>query len=404
MMKRQMLHIAFFFFTLTALTGVWLRLYVFSDAVKITDYPYILHGHSHIAVLGWTFFSAFLLLVFFLGQASSNSVSVLIGLLVVVTIPMFVAFLIQGYALYSIIFSTLHIFVQYLVVYFVIKHTRKNDAVPGVIRRFIYGAIVMLIISSIGPFALGAIAANGLRNEPVFDMAVYFYLHFQYNGWLTLILFGLFLFILERKSIAYREKWFTYSFWIYTISLFPGYFLSVLWHDFGSFGQLAAIIGAIGQLVGVSFFIAGILQLRGPFKRNVSPFVRFHVHAVLLLLFVKSVLELGLLYPPLANLVYETRSIVVGYLHLTLLGFISLFFITQFLLIGLLHENGLIKVGAAIFFVGFIVNELVLFLSGLYTWLGYGSLPLNQELLLLASILLLAGIVAVWGSVTVKKA
>src|SRR5690606_41941784 len=76
----------------------------------------------------------------------------------------------------------------------------------------------------------GAIAANGLRDEPVFDMAVYFYLHFQYNGWLTLILFGLFLFILERKNIAYREKWFTYSFWIYTISLFPGYFLSVLWH------------------------------------------------------------------------------------------------------------------------------------------------------------------------------
>src|SRR5690606_9371184 len=164
MMKRQMLHIAFFFFTLTALTGVWLRLYVFSDAVKITDYPYILHGHSHIAVLGWTFFSAFLLLVFFLGQASSNYVSVLIGLLVVVTIPMFVAFLIQGYALYSIIFSTLHIFVQYLVAYFVIKHTRKNDAVPGVIRRFIYGAIVMLIISSIGPFALGAIAAKDRKS------------------------------------------------------------------------------------------------------------------------------------------------------------------------------------------------------------------------------------------------
>src|SRR5690606_31492495 len=116
--------------------------------------------------------------------------------------------------------------------------------------------------------------------------------------------------------------------------LFPGYFLSVLWHDFGSFGQLAAIIGAIGQLVGVSFFIARILQLRGPFKRNVSPFVCFHVHAARLFLFVKSVLELGLLYRPLANLVYETRSIVVGYLHLTLLGFISLFFITQFLLIG----------------------------------------------------------------------
>lgn len=400
MAKKRLLHIALFYFTLTALTGVWLRLFVFSDSVQITEYNYILHGHSHIAVLGWTFFAAFLLITMLFEKQSEKIVKILTIALFIVTILMFIAFILQGYALFSIIFSTLHIFVQYVIAYFIIKLVRKTNTIPKSSRNFIYGSIVMLIISSIGPFALGMVASQGLRDAPIFDMAVYFYLHFQYNGWLTLILIGTFLIILKQKNILFPEKLMTYSFWFYTISLFPGYFLSVLWYDFGFVGIFFAVIGAFGQLIGVLFFILAMIKLKDSFEQQFSPLIRFNLYVVLFLLFVKSTMELGLLHLPLGSLVYETRSVVIGYLHLTLLGFISVFFMTQFLLTKLLDENSIIvKLGATIFFIGFTINELVLFSSGLFTWVELGSFPLSQELLLFASILLLISIIITWFSV-----
>lgn len=400
MVRHRLVHIALLYFTLTALSGVWLRLYVFSDTVQVTDYNYLLHGHSHIAVLGWTFFAAFALISVLLGKETKKVVTYLTILLLFVTIPMFIAFLMQGYALYSIIFSTLHIFVQYMVAYFIVRIVRKNREIPPSSRSFIYGSIVMLIISSIGPFSLGAIASQGLRDEPIFEMAVYFYLHFQYNGWLTLLLIGTFLFILKRNKIDYSEKLMKYSFVVYSIALFPSYFLSVLWYDFGFVGILCAVLGALGQLLGVILFIVAMLNVKDVLKQKFSPFIRFNLYFVLFLLITKSMMELGLLYLPLGELVYETRSVVIGYLHLTLLGFISIFFITQFLLTNLLDENSnLLKLGSAIFLIGFILNELVLFISALYTWLQIGSLPLSQSLLLIASLLLLIGILFTWFSV-----
>lgn len=402
-MRLRLIHIALFFFFLTALSGVWMRLNIFNHATAWLPYENILHGHSHMAVLGWTFFGVFIIFLALLKEQSSKFVSWLTILLLIVTFLMFIAFLMQGYALYSIIFSVLHIFLEYAVAYFIISRIRKNDEIPKSSRLFMYGAVIMLIISSIGPFALGGIASQGLRESPIFEMAIYFYLHFQYNGWLFLILVGMFLLILHRRKVNYSEKMMTYSFWLYFFALFPAFLLSILWYGFGKLGFIFAGMGALGQLTAVVLFIVTIIKANNQLRQAVSKLVYLHIYGVLVLLSLKSLMELGLLHSSFGELIYETRSVVVAYLHLTLLGFISLFILTLFYLTNWLKSTArLVQIGLAIFVLGFLVNELTLFFSALFTWLDLGVLPGQNIILLLASLSLLVAIIFIWSSLLIQ--
>src|SRR5690625_306959 len=395
-----MLHITLFFFLLTALSGVWMRLYVFSQATQWLPYENLLHAHSHVAILGWTFFAVFLIFAVLVRAFDTTYVKIVSVLLLIVTTLMFTAFLAQGYAMYSIIFSTLHIFLEYAVAYFIISHVRRNEHIPQSSRYFMYGSVVMLIISSLGPFSLGAIAASGLRESSIFDMAIYFYLHFQYNGWLTLILIGMFLYMLKQKRINYSETLMKRSFWLYFTALFPSFFLSILWYDFGFIGISLAIIGIVGQISGLVFLFVAFYRIRQSFQRAVTRLIYVNMYIVMLLLACKSVMEIGLLHLPFAELIYETRPVVIGYLHLTLLGFISIFILVQCYVLQLVNEKLLlVKLAVSVFLFSFILNEFVLFLSGLFSWLQFGAIPLNNHLLLLASVLLLISIVSLWLSI-----
>lgn len=380
-MPRMMIHFTFYFFTLTALSGVWMRFYTYINTGQAVPYTHLLHAHSHVAILGWTFLGVFILFLAILKGRFAEKQATFIGIAIFsVTTCMFIAFLYQGYALYSIILSTLHIFIEYWVAIFIFIHVRKNQDIPKVSRQFIYGALIMLVISSMGPFSLGAIASLGLRDSPFFDMAIYFYLHFQYNGWLYLVLVGMFLFILHQKGITFSTKKLTYSFWIYFIALFPGYLLSVLWYDFGIFGIIMAVIGGLGQLGGVLLFIAAWLEINSQIKQCIPIRTYYLLTLVITLLGVKSVSELALMYAPFAQLIYETRSVVIGYLHLTLLGFISLFMISQFLLADILKVSGNhVRNALYLFLGGFFLNEIVLFVSGLLTWSNKGSFPMHNH-------------------------
>src|SRR5699024_5485723 len=97
----------------------------------------------------------------------------------IVTLFMLLAFLYEGYALYSIILSTLHIVTEYWAILFIFTTIKLHPAFSEISRLFIKTGAIMLFISSFGPFGLGAIASTGLKDSPLFEMAIYFYLHFR---------------------------------------------------------------------------------------------------------------------------------------------------------------------------------------------------------------------------------
>jgi len=405
-MPKIYIHFSFLFLLLTALSGVWMRLFPFYPDMLLT-YSNVLHGHSHLAILGWAFLGVFIIFlrIFWKTITAKKQAIAICFSLFLVSFIMFLAFLYQGYGVFSIIMSTIHIFVEYWAAVFIYKQLKRQKKLPQVARFFFNGALISLIISSIGPFLLGFISANGMKESPIFDMAIYFYLHFQYNGWLTLFLIGLFYVILLSKQIAIKEDKLKIGFWFYFIALFPGYFLSVLWmDDLGIFANIFADIGSVGQFIGIVTILVTFYAARDSLKNYLSK-VTFHcLQFTFLLLFLKSTMELGLMIPDLAALVYDTRSVIIGYLHLTLLGFVSIFILTQYQMDGILRPSRLLTYGFIIFFTGFMLNELLLFLQSLIEWVAHSTIPYYNEGLLIASITLAIGVFILWIAVKNNQA
>jgi len=404
-MPKYLLHFSLFFLLLTAITGVWMRLFVFTDKVHIIPYSHLLHGHSHGAILGWIFLATFIIFLHLSWENlkyKQQAIVILITTFIVTTL-MFIAFLYQGYAVYSIILSTAHIFIEYWLAVFIFVWLKRNDVLPKLSKLFIKAALLMLVISSIGPFSLGATAAQGYRDSPFFDMAIYFYLHFQYNGWLYFMLIGLFIWILQKNSITLHERLLKQSFWIYFVALFPGFLLSILWYDFSFIAPILAMIGGIGQFIGVLLFVIALLKEKHHIK-YFSKIIQLLIITSLSILFAKAMMELALIYPPLADIVYDTRSVVIGYLHLTFLGFISIFIFAQFGLVKIFDfsKKGLLF-GISLFIIGFFFNEITLFASGLLEWVEMNSVPYHNELLLFASIILLSSVCVIWYTMTQKN-
>lgn len=403
-MPKIFVHFTFLFFVLTALSGVLMRAYPFYPNISI-PYTNILHAHSHLAILGWAFLGVFILFLFISWTKINRKKEaiVLTYTLFVISLLMFAAFIYQGYAVFSIVMSTLHIFVEYWAASFIYRHIKNRHAEHRTANLFIKGALIALVISSIGPYALAYISANGMKDSYLFDMAIYFYLHFQYNGWLTLFLFGLFILLLYSSKIQSRRSLVHIGFWLYFIALIPGYFLSVLWADLGSSSEAVAVIGSIGQWAGVVCILLAVKQVWKKIKISFSKLTVVCIWIALALLFGKSTMELGLISPSLAHLIYDTRSVIIGYLHFTLLGFISIFILTQYQMIGILQPNRNTRNGFIIFFIGFILNELLLFYQALAEWINLPSPPFYTQNLLAASVLLLSGLIILWISSTTGK-
>jgi len=312
---------------------------------------------------------------------------------------MFITFIYQGYGTYSIMMSTLHIFIEYWAIIFIYKQLKRSSYFLDIIKMFMNASLLFLFISSFGPFSLGFISAKGLQSSSLFDMAIYFYLHFQYNGWLTLFSIGLLLMILFKKGIKYHSTLLKIGFWIYFSALLPWYFLSILWVELNIPSHLFATIGSIGQWIGVLLIFIALYNIPKRLKRTESALTLACLRLTLILLFIKSTMELGLISPTLANLVYDTRHVIIGYLHLTLLGFISLFILTQLQMLKIIIPTKKVTIyGFAFFIGGFILNEFYLFTMGLSTWIHMRILPYPSEMLLLASLLLTIGIGTIWYS------
>src|SRR5690625_95899 len=404
-MPRYFVHATFFLFMVTAVSGMWMRWYPFLSNPLIA-YDHVLHGHSHLAILGWAFLGVFIIFLAILWPQIENKrhATFLMLAIFTVSILMFIAFLYEGYAMYSIIMSTIHIFVEYWAIVYIYRQLKTQDHHTHVGKLFIHGSLIALFISTLAPFGLGYLGAMGLQETDLFDMTIYIYLHFQYNGWLFLFLIGLFIFIINQKRIKLQTTAFRIGFWIYLISLFPWSLSAISYVGLSPLLNSLAAIGLIGQSIGVLFILYGMGISWKPIRRRMAKITSLTLLLTFLLLFFKSVMELGLLSPYLAKLVFNTRSVIIGYLHFTLLGFISLFILTQLQMIKVIDTNRkLFSYGITIFLAGWLMNELYLFIMGLMSWIGGPSLPFYTEGLLFASILLCIGVSFIWVSYMRKK-
>ena len=118
-MPKKLVVICLINFLIAALLGLLLR-YYFIDPIDL-NYRFLIHAHSHTAMLGWIYLMLFTLIVHYFIPDKKPVYNRLFWLTEFAVIGMLLSFPFQGYALYSIIFSTLFLFASYWFTWFFMK-------------------------------------------------------------------------------------------------------------------------------------------------------------------------------------------------------------------------------------------------------------------------------------------
>lgn len=384
------LKIALINLVIVATLGVTLR-YKILYPLPIVDQKHLLHGHSHFAFAGWVTQALMTLMIIYLAKQSEKSVYKKYYWLLLANLltayAMLISFYIEGYGMYSIIFSTLSIFVSYV---FGILFWKDLNRLPvrSTAHSWFKTAVLFNALSSIGAFALAIMMINKVIHQNWYLASEYFYLHFQYNGWFFFGCMGLFTAIIKRFNIS--EDSLKRIFWLFAFASVPGYFLSTLWMPMPLWVYILVVIAAFAQVIGFIWLVKIIKFKWSIIKKHFSLTVKCILGLSTLALSVKLLLQLGSTIPSLSNLAFGFRPIVIGYLHLVLLGVITLFLLGYIFSEMHFRLNKITTTGIFIFASAVMLNEIILMVQGTAA-MSYNTIPFVNEMLLGAALLLFTG-------------
>ncbi len=314
-MKKAFYIPAMLFLILTLISGVWLRLQWGWPEWILIRVDYLIHGHSHVALLGWTFLglAGFILEAGTYRRKLPYRMVIFLGYVVtLVTAILFVAFVYSGYAPLSIALSTLHMLLGYVIAWFFFRHARQDSNIAG--QYFLEGAVFWMLLATAGTWLL----AVG-RGLPPFWMntAVQFYLHLLFNGWFVFALAGMafrYLIPLEKKNTIW-------PFWLMMAGLLPSLIpqldLATDWGIFTYIGLAGTLIYGVGGLAVVWFVIRSfVIQSR----RWLYKELLWTGLAGAVLVFS---LPVSMALPPVREVWLQSEFLVIGFIHLHLLMTVS---------------------------------------------------------------------------------
>ncbi len=316
---------AFLYFIITILLGLSLRVSYIADV--FFNIRHVTHSHSHIGLLGWIYtILSSLICQYFLRETDRKPYFILFLCTQFCILGMLFSFPFGGYFLYSIIFSSLFIICTYCFSIFFLKRSKKYNFIRFSISksvdtehdkplslRFVHWGIYFLILSSIGIWLLPVAIVKAGKGSDWYNSALYFFLHFQYNGWFLAVLFGLLVGEIEHNSLlnSKRLKGALYNFVIGTIG-------SVTLSWVGFFNE--PILYIIGNISGF-LLLASIFELYRAYMQLEKP--AFLMQMFLLLCMLKTIFMFLGSFPWIAEVVLPNREFVISYLHFTFLGVIG---------------------------------------------------------------------------------
>lgn len=377
--------LAFFNFFLVSAAGVLLRLKILFS-IPWLNFKFLLHAHSHFAFAGWVSLFLMAALAGRLPLVMAVRYEKLFLGYMLSAYGMLLSFPFQGYGPVSIFFSTVSVFQSW---WFAVKFWRDARQVfaPALSWLLTLWALFFLVISAAGTFSLAWLMANTVNHPDLYFGSIYFYLHFQYNGWFFFAILAL---LVQMLPAAAQEK-LRGPLQALGIITIPNYFLSTLWMVLPAWLYWIAVLAAMIQ---ISLFISVVWLLYPAAAASIqSRPVKTIWFLALLALVIKFSLQTLSVIPDLSAYAFGFRPVVIGYLHLVLLGFVSLFSI------GWLIEQHVFRVPTAklphavlLFIAGILLNELTLMAQGI-TAMFLVRIPQTNEMLLLAALLLFLSII-----------
>lgn len=364
-------------------------------SVYLVEIPFVrfkpmLHAHSHVAMLGWLFIA---LAIFLLRDETPDGPSRLsrrlLGVAQLAVVAMLFSFPVQGYGSVSIPAASLHLLVSYGLGWRIWVAT-KGWAAQGS-RLLARMAVVMMAISTIGVWAIGPILANKLFGSEIYYWSIQFFLHFQFNGWFWFAALALWSRWAETHGVARPLDRLTIRLW--TVSAFLTFALAIAWSERHAAVYAVNSVGVILQAWAGWRTAQAIRHAQATLYSKAALWAWRCVTYALIGMGLKVLMQAAVAIPQVAILAFTIRNYVIGFIHLNMLGAISLMLFSMALLEGwFVSTHRTARIGLSLFTAGVLLTELILFAQGTMWWLGWGNMPGYYAWLFSCSLLLPAGV------------
>ncbi len=388
---RQWFEVALWNLLFAALIGCVLR------SIYLVEIPHVhfkplLHAHSHVALLGWMFIAlTAILLRSETACGPSRSSGLLLWVAQAAVVGMLLSFPAQGYGPVSIASSSVHLLVSYALAWRIRKATTGWRADGS--RLLARLSIGFMVLSTLGVWAVPILLANGAFGSELYYWSIQFFLHFQFNGWLWFGALALWSRWAETHGMEEPLDRTTIRLWV--ISAFLTFALAIAWseHHWLTFG-----INSVGVLLQgwAGWRTARSIQsTQRRLHTRTALWAWRCVTYALIGMGIKVLIQAAVAVPQVAHLAFTVRNYVIGFIHLNMLGAISMMLFAMALLEGwFLPTNPLARIGLSLFTAGVILSEAALFLQGTLFWAGLGLIPGYYWIQLLSSLPMPLGVFA----------
>ena len=340
--------------------GFVLRLAPFLD-LDFNQYN-LRQAHSHVAFLGWVF-SALIWLVnkyvitdlfldvkfriwFWVEFAMSNA--------------LFVLFIVYGYSKIPIIVLSLHTFIAYWgMVYILIKSSKLSDN----LRLPLNLGVIGFILSSIGPMLVPFIQRGIFLEGHSLNIGVNFYLHFHYNAWFLFTVISILIAYLDGKGVLKLGNNLKLGLYLMFFSLFINFFDTLYWLEFPSWMEYLFFITSLVQIFGFYLVIAPLLkEVIFSNKEGFANRTKWILVGIIVVWEIKYIFEVIVNIPFQEWFNVANHFLQIAYLHWVFLGIVTPFAIYLFQEIKFLPS---MKIYNIFFWGGWIGTELLLILMGM---------------------------------------
>ncbi|MEO6682851.1 MAG: hypothetical protein ABIN48_08485 [Ginsengibacter sp.] len=391
-------------FCLVALAGVVLR-YKINFPLPSVNQKNLLHGHSHFAFVGWVTIILMALMVHYIQikrpQQKLTKYNLILFLNCLSAYGMFAGFIAKGYDTISILFTCICILVSYIFIVIFwrdLKGIKDESFAP----QWLKASLILWALSSFGAIALAYLMIYRIMIQDFYFGAIYFFLHFQYNGWFLFACFALLFSALNRNGISLTNSLSKNLFFVMAITVIPTYLLSIIWLKLPPLLLWIGNVSGILQLLVLVYFI----RLFPLLKRNgfllFSKSTRWLWVMASIAFIIKIILQLLSIIPFLSHYAFGYRPVIIGYLHLSFLGIISFFILGYIDFILKYSKRALSKIGLILFIAGVLLQQCILMLQGLEA-LEFKPVKLANIALFYCALLIFTGLVILVIQIIRKK-
>ena len=373
-------------FLLAASLGLALR-YSNIDPMGF-NFKYVTHAHSHVAMLGWVYLMLYTLMVRYFVSKPKPVYTKLFWITQITVMGMLLSFPFQGYAAISISFSTLHILCSY---YFAYRLWKDLDIENTLVKFLVKTSLAFMLISTFGVWCLGPAVGLMGKASALYQIAIQFFLHFQFNGWFLIavvaILFHQFQIGPSTQSTPFLR--------VLILATAFTFALPVQWFAPHPLLYWANGLGIVLQWLALYYFLIMVCARFAKALSNQPSLVKYLYWFALTCFILKIGLQSLSLVPEWSSNLYQYHHFVIGFIHLTMLGVISGFLLAFLLQSQTLKPNTMVSLGLYSFLIGFVGTESLLGIQGARFLLAQGMMLYYDALMVMASVFLLFGITSI---------